>query len=40
MASVNKNEADKEEYSFVYGDQAVTYEVIRKKLAEGHHPVS
>ncbi|MEJ6080166.1 M48 family metallopeptidase [Vibrio sp. 1-Bac 57] len=35
MTSFNASEADKEEYGFVYGDQAVTYQVIRKKLAEG-----
>ena len=35
MTSVNVSEADKEEYGFVYGDEAVTYEVIRKKLVEG-----
>ena len=35
MTSFNASEADKEKYSFVYGDQAITYQVIRKKRAEG-----
>lgn len=35
MASVDSTERDKEEFSFVYGDEAVSYEVIRKKLADG-----
>jgi len=35
MASVNSDEISKEEYSFVYGDEAVTYEVLRKPHPEG-----
>ncbi len=40
MASIfhlqaDKKESDIEEYSFIYGDEAVTYEVIRKAFAEG-----
>jgi predicted metal-dependent hydrolase len=35
MASVTSPERNKEEYSFVYGDQAISYEVVRKKLAKG-----
>lgn len=35
MASVDSQERDKEEYSFVYGDEAITYEVLRKSFAEG-----
>ena len=35
MTSVSATEAHNEEYSFVYGDEAVTYSVIRKPLAEG-----
>ncbi|WP_281646271.1 SprT family zinc-dependent metalloprotease [Parendozoicomonas sp. Alg238-R29] len=40
MASVSSNEhtkegCTKEEYSFVYGDEAVSYEVVRKHLPEG-----
>lgn len=35
MTSVSAIEANHEEYSFVYGDEAVTYRVIRKSLAEG-----
>ena len=34
MASVSASEESKEQYSFVYGDEAVTYEVIRKP--DGH----
>ncbi|MGR6861514.1 M48 family metallopeptidase [Aliivibrio salmonicida] len=32
MASVNEKESNKEEYSFIYGDEAVSYSVIRKKV--------
>ena len=35
MASVSSNERSKEEYSFVYGDEAVSYEVVRKCLPAG-----
>ncbi|MFA0080981.1 M48 family metallopeptidase [Vibrio breoganii] len=35
MASVTSNERNKEEYSFVYGDEAVCYEVVRKPVVEG-----
>jgi len=35
MASVNSDEISKEEYSFVYGDEAVSYEVLRKPHPEG-----
>ncbi|MFA0476895.1 M48 family metallopeptidase [Vibrio breoganii] len=35
MASVTSNERNKEEYSFVYGDEAVCYEVVRKPAVEG-----
>lgn len=35
MASFNPKEGNIEEYSFIYGDEAVTYEVIRKVFAEG-----
>lgn len=35
MASVSSNEHTKEEYSFVYGDEAVLYQVIRKSHPEG-----
>ncbi|HCE4595140.1 TPA: M48 family peptidase, partial [Vibrio parahaemolyticus] len=35
MTSVNHKEGNIEEYSFIYGDEAVTYEVIRKVFAEG-----
>ncbi|OEF93143.1 M48 family metallopeptidase [Vibrio splendidus] len=35
MTSVSSNEGNKEEYSFIYGDEAVTYEVVRKPLTEG-----
>ena len=35
MTSVSSDEGKKEEYSFIYGDEAVTYEVIRKNYAEG-----
>ena len=30
MTSVNHSEGDREEYSFIYGDEAVSYQVIRK----------
>ncbi|EJP4176573.1 M48 family metallopeptidase [Vibrio vulnificus] len=30
MTSVSSKEGNKEEYSFVYGDEAVSYEVVRK----------
>lgn len=30
MTSVNQSEGDREEYSFIYGDEAVSYQVIRK----------
>ncbi len=35
MTSVSSNEGKLEEYSFIYGDEAVTYEVVRKPLPEG-----
>ncbi len=35
MASVSSTERNKEEYSFVYGDEAVSYEVVRKSFPEG-----
>ncbi|HIF9164327.1 TPA: M48 family metallopeptidase [Photobacterium damselae] len=35
MASFSAKEGDIEEYSFIYGDEAVTYEVIRKIFADG-----
>ena len=39
MASISNKKDSKEnnieEYSFIYGDEAVTYEVIRKTFAEG-----
>lgn len=35
MASVSSDERSKEEYSFVYGDEAVSYEVVRKPHPEG-----
>ncbi|MEP7729280.1 M48 family metallopeptidase [Marinomonas primoryensis] len=31
MTAIHSNERDSEEYSFVYGDDAIAYEVIRKK---------
>jgi len=34
MTSISSTEDNKEEYSFIYGDEAVTYEVVRKPLAE------
>jgi predicted metal-dependent hydrolase len=34
MTSVNHQESNTEEYSFIYGDEAVTYDVIRKVFAE------
>ncbi|WP_028868703.1 M48 family metallopeptidase [Psychromonas arctica] len=34
MTSVNSNERNKELYSFIYGEQAIAYEVIRKSFAE------
>ncbi|RCS56932.1 M48 family peptidase, partial [Brachybacterium sp. JB7] len=30
MTSVNSKEGNKEEYAFIYGDEAVSYEVVRK----------
>ncbi|MBW8191823.1 M48 family metallopeptidase [Neiella marina] len=35
MTSVESPERAKEEYSFVYGDEAVCYEVVRKPLSQG-----
>lgn len=35
MTSIDKKEGQKEEYSFVYGDEAVSYEVVRKPHPEG-----
>jgi hypothetical protein len=35
MASVSSKEDNKEEYSFIYGDEAVSYEVVRKPHPEG-----
>lgn len=35
MASVSSQEDLKEEYSFIYGDEAIGYEVIRKPYSEG-----
>lgn len=35
MASVSTDERSREEYSFVYGDEAVSYEVVRKPHSEG-----
>lgn len=35
MASVGSQERDKEEYSFIYGDEAISYEVVRKTFPEG-----
>lgn len=35
MTSVSSNERNKEEYSFIYGDEAVSYEVVRKPFPEG-----
>ncbi len=35
MESVNHKEGNMEQYSFIYGDEAITYEVIRKVLAQG-----
>ncbi|MFT2096929.1 M48 family metallopeptidase [Marinomonas sp. 2405UD66-6] len=35
MTSVSPVEHNKEEYSFVYGDEAVSYEVVRKPHLEG-----
>ena len=35
MTSVSSSEHTKEEYSFVYGDEAVSYQVIRKTFPEG-----
>lgn len=34
MTSVDSQERDKEEYSFVYGDEAVSYEVIRNQITD------
>ncbi|MEZ8735655.1 M48 family metallopeptidase [Vibrio sp. 10N.239.312.D08] len=35
MTSVSSSEGNKEEYSFIYGGEAVSYEVVRKTVAEG-----
>ncbi|MGF1760447.1 M48 family metallopeptidase [Photobacterium sagamiensis] len=35
MTSVNSKERIKEEYGFIYGDEAVSYEVVRKTFPEG-----
>lgn len=35
MTSVSSSEGNKEEYSFIYGHEAVSYEVVRKSVAEG-----
>ena len=35
MASVDSNEDSKDLFHFVYGDESVAYEVIRKPFAEG-----
>ncbi|MBF4269975.1 M48 family peptidase, partial [Vibrio anguillarum] len=35
MTSVSSKEGKLEEYSFIYGDEAVTYEVVRKPHPEG-----
>ena len=35
MASVASVERNKEEYSFVYGDEAISYEVVRNPVVEG-----
>ncbi len=35
MTSVASQERNKEEYSFVYGDEAISYEVVRKPHQEG-----
>lgn len=35
MTSVDSQERDKEAYSFVYGDEAIGYEVVRKPHPEG-----
>lgn len=35
MTSVDSTERNKEEYSFIYGDEAVSYEVVRKRRPEG-----
>ena len=35
MTSVSNVEHNKEEYSFIYGDEAITYEVLRKPVLEG-----
>ena len=35
MASVSSVERNKEEYSFVYGDEAISYEVVRKPIVDG-----
>ena len=34
MASVASNERDKEQYSFIYGDEAIGYEVVRHAYRE------
>jgi predicted metal-dependent hydrolase len=35
MTSISATEQNNEEYSFVYGDEAVTYGVVRKSVVEG-----
>ena len=35
MAETHSKEHIKEEYSFIYGDEAVTYSVVRKPYTEG-----
>ncbi|RCS73050.1 M48 family metallopeptidase [Vibrio casei] len=35
MTSVNSKEGNKEEYAFIYGDEAVSYEVVRKSVPQG-----
>ena len=35
MASTVSDERNKEEYSFIYGDEAVSYEVLRKPIKQG-----
>ncbi|PWQ94501.1 M48 family metallopeptidase [Leucothrix arctica] len=35
MTSISATEQNDEEYSFVYGDEAVTYGVVRKSVVEG-----
>lgn len=35
MTSIESTEASLEQYSFIYGDEVISYQVIRKPLAEG-----